>query len=202
MQYIGCQYAKTASPENLWVKYFTSSNPVAEYRSVHGEPMVIKILKTFKTPEDALLYETRILKRLNASSSVTFLNLSNGNTGFIMTDETRQKISDSLTGVLHTDERKKNISSALSGRTWSEEHKKNFSKSRTGKTTKRKGLLVVSPSEETKDKIRNSKIGKVTAYNRETLERVVVSCDIFKTDRHLYWSLREYKNITGIHLQP
>lgn len=85
MHYIGVEYKnnkkEVAHPNNCWTTYFTSSKYVTQFREEFGEPDIIKIRKTFNTADKALLYETKLLTKINAVELDTFLNKSNGGFG-------------------------------------------------------------------------------------------------------------------------
>jgi len=104
--YYGVEYAsvtKTANPNNLWTTYFTSSNAVAEYRRLNGEPDIIKVTKTFYNQEEALLWETRFLQKVNARHHTLSLNGHNSDgltfKNKIVSEKTRK--SQSETRKLH-----------------------------------------------------------------------------------------------------
>lgn len=72
--YYGVRYAKSCCPTDLWVKYFTSSDIVKQFRAEHGEPDIIEIRKTFNDAKTAKLWEEKVLKRLRAVQSDNWLN--------------------------------------------------------------------------------------------------------------------------------
>jgi hypothetical protein len=72
--YYGVRYAKSCLPADLWVKYFTSSNIVKQFRLLHGEPDIIEIRKTFTNAESAKRWEEKFLKRMNVIESENWLN--------------------------------------------------------------------------------------------------------------------------------
>jgi ssDNA-binding Zn-finger/Zn-ribbon topoisomerase 1 len=81
MNYYGVRYAHDCHPDEFWVKYFTTSNYVAEYRKEHGEPDVIEIRKQFLTEnsvDDAREWEHRVLKKLDVVKRNDYLNMSDG----------------------------------------------------------------------------------------------------------------------------
>ncbi len=47
--YYGCRCAQHCHPNDLWIKYFTSSLYVRQFRKLHGEPDVIKVRKIFQS---------------------------------------------------------------------------------------------------------------------------------------------------------
>jgi hypothetical protein len=73
--YYGVRWANTSSPnDDLWKKYFTSSEIVREFRKTHGEPDIIKVDKVFNNKKDAVEYEFKYLKENNAVKSKIWLN--------------------------------------------------------------------------------------------------------------------------------
>lgn len=72
--YYGVRYAKSCRPEDLWVKYFTSSKHVKYFVQKHGNPDTIQIRKTFDDREKAIKWENTVLRRLKVVSNKKFLN--------------------------------------------------------------------------------------------------------------------------------
>lgn len=72
--YYGVRYAKNAKPEDLWVTYFTSSKYVKEFRMKYGEPNIIQIRKVFSEKKKAMLWEQKVLKKMNAVFDEKWLN--------------------------------------------------------------------------------------------------------------------------------
>ena len=72
--YYGSQYGQFADPKNLWTTYFTSSKYVADYYQQYGDPDIIEIRKTFKTPDQCKLWEHRVVKHY--IKDPRFLNIS------------------------------------------------------------------------------------------------------------------------------
>ena len=89
MNYYGVRYAKNCHPSDLFVTYFTSSKYVAEYIKEHGDPDIIEIRKIF-TGDDrrakSILYEHRVLKRMNVVKRQDYLNKHDGRPVDILTD--------------------------------------------------------------------------------------------------------------------
>lgn len=149
-----CLYESGCHPDDLWVKYFTSSHYVREYRSKYGEPDVIQVRRTFETAERAIVWEQKVLtKILRGSSREKFLN-KNINGSFVIDDTLRSRISESLKGITRSEETKRRISEGMKGigkgRKLSDETKSKMSASRTG----------VSHSIERKQKISEAMKGK------------------------------------------
>jgi hypothetical protein len=72
--YYGVRYSKKCQPHDLWKTYFTSSKYVKEFRKDHGEPDIIEIRKTFDSPNEAILWEEKVLKKMNVLNSDKWLN--------------------------------------------------------------------------------------------------------------------------------
>ena len=119
--YYGVRYAKGCNPSDFWVKYFTSSKNVKLYRKIHGDPDIIQIRKTFDNPISAILWEQKVLQKLNVVQKDEWLNQSVGgdkpffywegkkswNNGIPWPTTIREKISQALQGENHPNYGKK-----------------------------------------------------------------------------------------------
>ena len=76
--YYGCRFAKNCNPNDFWVTYKTSSKYVKEYIEQHGEPSSVRVTRTFKTPEEALRWESKLLSKVSANRNPKMLNRSVG----------------------------------------------------------------------------------------------------------------------------
>jgi len=78
--YYGRRTRKGCHPDDLWVKYWTSSLEVERLRKLHGEPDIIIIKKTFGPDETKLCakWEHKVLRRLDAARHPKMLNKRNG----------------------------------------------------------------------------------------------------------------------------
>lgn len=144
--YYGVRYAKNCSPDDFWMKYFTSSPSVSAMRLLYGDPDIRQIRKIFSTREQARLWETRVLRRMKAVIREDFLNKNDApappiNNRF-MTLDTKEKIG-----------------SSNRGKPKSEEHKQKIREARAKQTNTRKGIPA---SEETKQKIREARSKQIT----------------------------------------
>ena len=74
--YYGVRFAQNCNPSDFWVKYFTSSKVVREYRKQYGEPDVLQIRKIFDNKHSAILWEVKVLTRLHVLKSAKWLNLN------------------------------------------------------------------------------------------------------------------------------
>lgn len=59
---------------DLWIKYFTSSKYVHQFRETNGEPDVIRVHKTFISKHDAIEFEAKFLTRVKAVRSDRWIN--------------------------------------------------------------------------------------------------------------------------------
>lgn len=62
--YYGVRYAKDCHPSDLFVSYFTSSDYVKKFIEMNGNPDIIQVRKTFNTPKQAKLWESKVLPKL------------------------------------------------------------------------------------------------------------------------------------------
>lgn len=72
--YYGVRYAKTCIPDDLWVRYFTSSKLVKHYRNLYGEPDIIQVRRTFNDKVKAADWEAKVLRRLKIKTNEKMLN--------------------------------------------------------------------------------------------------------------------------------
>lgn len=72
--YYGVRYSKNCFPSDLWVSYFTSSNTVKKFREQFGEPDVVEIRRVFEDRESAINWEHRVIKKIGATDSDSWLN--------------------------------------------------------------------------------------------------------------------------------
>lgn len=100
--YYGRRTAKNCHPEELFIKYFTSSNIVTQFRAEHGEPDVIKIHKYYSNVEECVKQEERFLKRMDAARNLRFLNQSNSDRCFDRTGTVTVKDENDKISTVHT----------------------------------------------------------------------------------------------------
>ena len=83
LHYYGIKHAKNCNPTDLWTTYFSSSSIIKNLIKEHGiDSFDVKIRKTFTTSADALLWEHKVLRRINASAKSNWANRHNGGTKF------------------------------------------------------------------------------------------------------------------------
>lgn len=159
--YYGCSTSIGCSPDDLWVRYFTSSKIVKGLIAEHGaDSFEIVSIKLHETREDALKWEELYLVSVQAAQSNLYLNKSNGAKNFVCnghTEETRIKMRKSHLGEANINYKKSlsketrdKISKKLKGNVISEETKKKISEKLIGRIV----------SDETKQKHTNSQLGE------------------------------------------
>lgn len=121
--YYGVRFAKNCHPSDFWVSYFTSSKHVKQLRAEHGEPDIIEIRKTFKEKSNALIWEHKVLRRLQANKDTKFLNISIGlgagyadHTGIPQSETHKQRKADSHRGKKHPKSCGQKISAKMKNR--------------------------------------------------------------------------------------
>ena len=119
--YYGRRTAKNCHPSDLWIKYFTSSKIVKQFIKDHGEPDIIEIRKTFTNSVACSKWECKVLERMDVTHNDKFLNQRNGDwkwdgTNQKLSPEHIQKLKDINTGRIVTDETRKRLSIAHIGK--------------------------------------------------------------------------------------
>lgn len=109
-----------AHPSNLWTTYFTSSKNVSALRKRIGEPDVISIRKTFKTSDEAIKWEQKLLKRMKVWENEKSVNQAIQSGQCLNNTEIntkRVKTRKAKNNQWHSAETKNKIREALTGRT-------------------------------------------------------------------------------------
>lgn len=167
LKYYGIQYAKNCHPDKLWVKYFSSSKIVANLIKEYGiDSFEVSIRKIFTSPEKALLWEHKVLRRLDAAGSDEWLNRHNGGKKF-------------RAPVNHSDNTKQVLSKKLKGRKFTAEHKTNISKSSLQDRQRRRDQGWKMPDDFVHKMLntRNEKIkqGLINPYSEERNQKMSAS---------------------------
>lgn len=98
--YAGSRTAKGCHPSELWTKYFTSSNYVKELIGVDGiESFQTLIIFECNDKDEALDFETTLLKAVMAAKSISWLNRTNGDGKFSMAGNLHSDTSRSLMSI-------------------------------------------------------------------------------------------------------
>lgn len=138
--YYGKRTGINCHPDELWKTYFTSSKYVKEFREIYGEPDVVEIRKVFDTEDACSNWEAKVLRRKNAKHDPKFLNRNNSSPYIGISGYTTVKNANGETLSVPIDDPRV-ISKELVGI--------------------RTGSGGWKHTQETKEKIRNSRTGKV-----------------------------------------
>jgi hypothetical protein len=154
-RYYGVRYGKGCHPDQLWTTYFTSSKTIKILIEEHGkDSFSTQIRKTFEGSLSARIWESRFLKKINASRNSGWLNKTDnisispsyGNDNRSSTPEVQAKISATLlkyyetnphcmkgrVGHVGSDKQKKAVAKSNSERIWSSESLLKLSEGQTG----------------------------------------------------------------------
>lgn len=165
--YYGFRAANKVEPEqDLWQHYFTSSSRVQQLIEETGKDSFdVEIRKVFETKEQAVAWETRVLRRCRVLEDDRWINQNVA--GYIVpTEESRKKISDFHKGKAKSEEHKEKIRQGNIGKKKpprTEEYRQLMSTLKSGKNNPRYGANV---SEETRRRISEAKKGKQVAHNK------------------------------------
>jgi hypothetical protein len=196
--YYGFRSANKVDPEqDLWKQYFTSSSKVQQLIEETGvDSFDVEVRRVFETKEQAILWETRVLRRCKVLHDDRWINQNIA--GYIVpTEESRKKISDYHKDKPKTNEHKQNLSKSQKGKSknyvQTDEHKRknsfansgknnpmygpctperaaNISAAKKGKPAKNKGVPM---SEEQKIKIRATKAANPTKRSADAIAKTV-----------------------------
>ena len=176
---------KQESQNDLWHDYFTSSPKVKQLIEETGvESFDVQVRRVFETKEDAVKWETTVLRRCKVLHDNRWINQNIA--GYIIpTEESNKKISEYHKDKPKSDEHKKNLSLSQKGKPKinsknqtpayralmstlksgvnnprygaivTEETRKNISKAKKGKPAKNKGIPMTA---EQKAKISAAKL--------------------------------------------
>jgi hypothetical protein len=162
--YYGFRGANKVEPhEDLWKHYFTSSKKVISLIKETGvDSFDYEIRKIFDSKEQAILWETRVLRKCNVLHDDRWLNANIA--GYIIpTDEVRQKMSMVRRGKITSELTKQKLRDVQKGKPkkskayQSLEYKELMSKIKSGKGNARYGKEV---TEETRRKISEANRGR------------------------------------------
>jgi hypothetical protein len=143
--YYGVRFKKNCHPNDLWTKYFTSSKKIKGLIKRYGKKSFkFEIRKTFKTSEQALNWEHKVLKRLKVIYKDNFLNLTDNKS---VDPKYLSKINKGKNNPFYNKKHNKNIIEKI-----------------------RLSSLKRKHTKETKNKIRLFNIGK--KHSKKTIEKL------------------------------
>ena len=152
--YYGFRAANKVDPEqDLWHHYFTSSPKVQQLIAETGrDSFDVEIRRVFETKEQAVAWETRVLRRCHVLQDDRWINQNVA--GYIVpTEESRKKISDFHRGKAKSEAHKDKIRQGNIGKKKpprTQEYRQRMSQLKSGSNNPMYGK---SHSEETKKKI-------------------------------------------------
>jgi hypothetical protein len=114
--YYGVRTANTVpAHEDLWNKYFTSSNTVKQLVEETGlDSFDYEVRREFNTAEQAIAWETKVLRRVCVLEKEQWINANIA--GYIIpTDQSRRKISEYHRGKPKSEEHRAKIAAAITG---------------------------------------------------------------------------------------
>jgi hypothetical protein len=153
--YYGVRFKKGCHPNDLWTKYFTSSKKVKGLIKRYGKKsFIFEIRKTFKTSQEAINWENKILRRMKVIYRNDFLNLTNNKS--IDPDylsKIRRGKNNTFYGKKHSKESIAKIKLASSGK-----NNSMYGKPRT---------------EEVKQKLRLANLGK--KHTKESIKKMSIA---------------------------
>ena len=158
--YYGVRFKKSCHPNDLWTKYFTSSKRVKGLIKRYGKKsFIFEIRKTFKTQQESIKWENKVLKRMKVIYRDDFLNLTDNKS----IDPTH--LSRIMMG------KRKGKDNYMFGKKHSKETIRKMKLSIKGK---RKGennpMFGKKHSKETKDKIRLALIGNTNRCFKDNID--------------------------------
>lgn len=137
--YYGSRTAKDCHPDELWVKYFTSSPTIKALRNEYGDDAFeYEVRKIFETKKDCLVWESKVLVKFNARKNPMWLNKHNSDGKFTApglphTKESRLKMSRVQKGRKKSPEHMEKLRQLSIGRKASNETRKKMSIAHKGK---------------------------------------------------------------------
>lgn len=159
-KYYGVKFAKDCHPDDLWQNYFTSSRAVHSLIEEYGpESFEYEIRRVFKTPEQAIEWEGKVLERLDVCKKSDWLN-KNVRGGIVHTEESLERMRASLK------KRYAMQGSKLKGRKHSDETRKKMSEARKGKPSPNKGKVCPETAKQAK---RNKQKGRIVEVSTKKL---------------------------------
>lgn len=169
-KYYGSKYGKGANPNTFWKEggYFTSSTKVKKLIEEYGtNSFKAEVRKIFNTPDEALEYEYKFLKKVNALMKEEWLNANLGGEKFKNVGPASEKALASQRNKKQSLEGNIKRSKTLTGRIISDETKQKMSDAQHSRP--------IQKEEERRDKIRKHAIGRGHNDNTKSKLSKIVS---------------------------
>ena len=153
--YYGVRFKKGCHPKDLLTKYFTSSKKVKGLIKRYGKKsFIFEIRKTFKTPQEAISWENKVLKRMKVIYRDDFLNLTNNKSidpNYL--SKIRMGKNNTFYGKKHT--------------------KETIQKMRLANIGKNNPMYGKQRTEEVKQKLRLANLGK--KHSKKSIEKMIIA---------------------------
>lgn len=178
--YYGVRFANGCHPSDLFDKYFTSSKVVKQLIKTDGvDAFKIEIRRTFTSKEAAMLWENKVLKRMNVVKRTDFLNQTDNMSRFTNNDWWKGKkrpprSKEHIEKFQKTFKaRKRGIGNTHTlGRVLTEEHKQKISEKTKGKPKSEETKAKMSAGMKGKPKSEEHKRKLSEARKRRHLEKM------------------------------
>lgn len=159
--YYGVRYRKGCHPKDLWIKYFTSSKKVKGLIKKYGKKsFIFEIRKTFKTQQQALNWEHKVLKKMKVIHRNDFLN------------QTDNKCFDPIL-ISKNMKTKKGIKNNFYGKTHSKETRKKISLANLGKKHTKESIEKMRLASLGKNNAMYGKRGKLSPrYGKKHIKKI------------------------------
>ena len=146
--------------EDLWNKYFTSSNTVKQLVEETGaDSFDYEVRREFDTAEQAIAWESKVLRRVCVLEKEQWINANIA--GYIIpTDQSRRKISEYHRGKPKSEEHRAKIAAAITGIQREPRNEEYRSKMSAAKSGAGNGMYGRKHSTETLSKMSASMKGK------------------------------------------
>lgn len=183
IRYYGIKFAQGCQPSDLGTIYFSSSKLVKKLIKEEGkENFIFEIRKIFKSKEQAVKWETKLLKRINAAKSPMWFNKHNGDLryyrqiGYKCSDAAKKNMSKPKT-LEHRKKLKENLDKNRIIPIWTEERKVNHSVKMSGENNPNYGNSNHPGANKFRQlaKIRKGKT-REEYYGKEVADKMKIQC--------------------------
>lgn len=189
-KYYGVRFCKGCTPTDLWTTYFSSSKEVHRLIQQFGvESFEVEIRKQFNTVDEAIRWEGKILRRINARKRADFLNKHNNDSLIGLSGDLNP-----MRNSQHLARWKISAKGNKKGRKLSSLHREAISKSLKGHEVTDKTRAAISNSlkgikrdEAYKERCRQQRLGKKSSIESSEKKRLAIK------GRKKYMLNNEYK---------